>query len=89
MAAEDFAGELVIEWPDSGGDYRQAPAGRQVVVYEHRAGSGLTLLTDVVSLTLHASPASLITATLIRHRELATEESTWVVVGMRMRAQGA
>jgi len=95
-AAPGYAGELVIEWPDTGAEFRRPAAGRSISLYEYRIGFGLTLLNDVTVLNLHASASDVITAELTRHRPTGNQDepfaedvSTWLVVGFRLRAPGA
>jgi hypothetical protein len=92
--ATEYAGELVIEWPETDGEFRHAVAGTMTAPYEFRMGYGLTLLEDVTALTVRVSVKDVITAEVTRLRltgdpdEPFTEEvSTWLVVGFRTRAR--
>lgn len=92
MGELEFAGELVIDWPDTGGEFRDPLPARCTALYEFRMGYGLELLPDVIAVTVRASAEnSLITAEVTRRRltgdpdePFADETSTWLVVGFRM-----
>jgi hypothetical protein len=88
----EYAGELVIEWPDQRGEYRRPIAGTFTTLYEFRFGYGLELLSDVVAMELHADAVSWMTADLTRDRPTgdpdapyAREVSRWIVAGFRLR----
>jgi len=84
-----IAGELVIEWPDSRGEYRRPISGKFTNLYEFRFGYGLELLPNVLAMELHADAEGFMTADLTRSTPDGDEVSTWSVVGMRLRGPGA
>lgn len=89
-------GDVVIELPKHDPEYRRAPVGYNCAVYEFRWGSGLTMLDDVVAVSLHIEAGALITAE-VTQRYLASSLAThnvalvdrvtrWTVAGFRERA---